>query len=560
MKKITFLLSLMAIVMMTSCSKIVDKPQEIKVNPEDVAVVGGEIKADITGTFPPKKFARKGELKVTPVLKYGDKEVVGETEVYVGEKAKLNGTKVSYKEGGKYKQSCRFKYTPDMEGKELKLYLRFDAKCGNKVYEVPDVLIADGINTTATLAHTEEQAVPTTSKYQTVVEDFTEADINFIVAQANLRESELSAADMKALIDVIQKANKDKKRQISKVEISGYASPEGGYELNDRLATNRETNTEKYIRGKVNGNQTRYISSTTAEDWQGFRTEVEQSDIQDKELVLRVLEMYSDPEEREQQIRNLAKVYEDLAQNILPKLRRSRIVVTTAVTGKSDEQLLQEANEKPETLDVEELLYAASVAPTKDEQIALYKKVIELHNDYRAYNNLGMIAYEQNKLDEAEQYFAKALELAPSNPDVNYNAGLCDLAKGDIANAEKHLGKAAGTHGDLEGALGTLYTMKGDYNKAQKSYGTTRSNNAALQQIIDKDYNAARETLAEIQEPNAKTAYIKAILAARTNDREGVYSNMAEAVAGDASYKTRAKADVEFAKYKEDAKFQQIIK
>lgn len=560
MKKITFLLSLMAIVMMTSCSKIVDKPQEIKVDPEDVSVVGNEIKADITGTFPPKKFARKGELKVTPVLKYGDKEVVGETEVYVGEKAKLNGTKVSYKEGGKYKQSCRFKYTPDMEGKELKLYLRCDAKCGKKVYEIPDVLIADGINTTATLANAEEQAVPTPSKYQTVVEDLTEADINFIVAQANLRDSELSAADMKALLDAIQKANKDKTRQISKVEISGYASPEGGYELNDRLATNREANTEKYLRGKVNGNQTRYISSTTAEDWQGFRTEVEQSDIQDKELVLRVLEMYSDPEEREQQIRNLAKVYDDLAQNILPKLRRSRILMTTAITGKSDEQLLNEAKEKPETLSVDELLYAASVAPTKDEQIALYKKVIELHNDYRAYNNLGMIAYEQNKLDEAKQYFAKALELAPNDPDVNFNAGLCDLAKGDVANAEKHLGKAAGTKGDLEGALGTLYTMKGDYNKAQKSYGTSRSNNAALQQIIDKDYNAARQTLAEIQEPNAKTAYIKAILAARTNDREGVYSNMAEAVAGDAAYKTRAKADVEFAKYKEDAKFQQIIK
>ena len=550
----------MAIVMMTSCSKIVDKPQEIKVDPEDVSVVGNEIKADITGTFPPKKFARKGELKVTPVLKYGDKEVVGETEVYVGEKAKLNGTKVSYKEGGKYKQSCRFKYTPDMEGKELKLYLRCDAKCGKKVYEIPDVLIADGVNTTATLANAEEQAVPTPSKYQTVVEDLTEADINFIVAQANLRDSELSAADMKALLDAIQKANKDKTRQISKVEISGYASPEGGYELNNRLATNREANTEKYLRGKVNGNQTRYISSTTAEDWQGFRTEVEQSDIQDKDLVLRVLEMYSDPEEREQQIRNLAKVYDDLAQNILPKLRRSRILMTTAITGKSDEQLLKEANEKPETLSVDELLYAASVAPTKDEQIALYKKVIELHNDYRAYNNLGMIAYEQNKLDEAEQYFAKALELAPNDPDVNFNAGLCDLAKGDVANAEKHLGKAAGTKGDLEGALGTLYTMKGDYNKAQKSYGTSRSNNAALQQIIDKDYNAARQTLAEIQEPNAKTAYIKAILAARTNDREGVYSNMAEAVAGDAAYKTRAKADVEFAKYKEDAKFQQIIK
>ena len=560
MKKITFLLSLMAIVMMTSCSKIVDKPQEIKVNPEDVAVVGGQIKADITGTFPPKKFARKGELKVTPVLKYGDKEVVGETETYVGEKAKANGKTVSYKQGGKYSQSCNFKYTPDMAGKELKLYLRCDAKCGKKVYEIPDVLIADGINTTATLAHTEEQAVPTPSKYQTVVEELTEADINFIVAQANLRESELSAADMKALNEAIKAANKDNSRQISQVEISGYASPEGGYELNDRLANSREANTEKYIRGKVNGNQTRYISSTTAEDWNGFRAELENSDIQDKDLVIRVLEMYSDPEEREQQIRNLAQVYSDLAKDILPKLRRSRIVVTTAVTGKSDEQLLQEAKENPESLSVEELLYAASVAPTKEEQIALYKKTAELHNDYRAYNNLGMIAYEQNKLDEAEKYFAKALGLAPNNPDVNYNAGLCDLAKGDVAKAEQHLGKAAGTKGDLDGALGTLYTMKGDYNKAQKSYGTTRSNNAALQQIIDKDYAAARKTLAEIQEPNAKTAYIKAILAARTNDREGVYSNMAEAVAGDAAYKTRAKADVEFAKYKEDAKFQQIIK
>jgi len=560
MKKITFLLSLMAIVMMTSCSKIVDKPQEIKVNPEDVAVVGGQIKADITGTFPPKKFARKGELKVTPVLKYGDKEVVGETETYVGEKAKVNGKTVSYKQGGKYSQSCNFKYTPDMEGKELKLYLRCDAKCGKKVYEIPDVLIADGINTTATLAHTEEQAVPTPSKYQTVVEELTKADINFIVAQANLRESELSAADMKALTDAIKAANKDQNRQISQVEISGYASPEGSYELNDRLATNREANTEKYIRGKVSGNQTRYISSTTAEDWQGLLLELENSDIQDKELVIRVLEMYSDPEERERQIRNLAKVYLDLAQDVLPKLRRSRIVVTTAVTGKSDEQLLQEAKESPETLSVEELLYAASVAPTKDEQIALYKKTAELHNDYRAYNNLGMIAYEQNKLDEAEQYFAKALKLAPSNPDVNFNAGLCDLAKGDVAMAEQHLGKAAGTKGDLEGALGTLYTMKGEYNSAKKAYGTTRSNNAALQQIIDKDYAAARKTLAEIQEPNAKTAYIKAILAARTNDREGVYSNMTEAVAGDAAYKTRAKADVEFAKYKEDAKFQQIIK
>ncbi|MBQ2540307.1 MAG: tetratricopeptide repeat protein [Paludibacteraceae bacterium] len=560
MKKITFLMALAAIVMMTSCSKIVDKPQEIQVTPEDVAVVGGEIKADITGTFPPKKFARKGELKVTPVLKYGDQEVLSTSETYVGEKAKANGKTVSYKKGGKYSQSCQFKYTPDMEGKELKLYLRCEAKCGKKVYDIPDVLIADGINTTATLANTEEQAVPTPSKFQTVVEDITEADINFVVAQSNLRDTELSAEDMKALVAALQAANKDEKRTVSQVEISGYASPEGGQDLNERLANSRGSNTEKFIRGKINGNQTRYISSSTAEDWEGFRAEVEQSDINDKELIIRVLEMYSDLDERETQIRNLSQVYTNLADNILPKLRRSRIVVTTEVTGKSDEELLKAAQENPESLSVDELIYAASVAPTEAEKVALYKKAIELHKDYRAYNNLGMIAYKNNQLDEAEQYYKNALALAPGNPDVNYNYGLVDLAKGDVAQAQEHLGKAAGTKGDLDGALGTLYTMKGDYNNAKKSYGTTRSNNAALQQIIDKDYDAARATLDEISEPNAKTSYLRAILAARTNDREGVYNNMQAAVAGDASFKSRAQVDVEFAKYKEDSRFQGIIK
>lgn len=560
MKKITFLMALAAIVMMTSCSKIVDKPQEIQVTPEDVAVVGGEIKADITGTFPPKKFARKGELKVTPVLKYGDQEVLSTSETYVGEKAKANGKTVSYKKGGKYSQSCQFKYTPDMEGKELKLYLRCEAKCGKKVYDIPDVLIADGINTTATLANTEEQAVPTPSKFQTVVEDITEADINFVVAQSNLRDTELSAEDMKALVAALQAANKDEKRTVSQVEISGYASPEGGQDLNERLANSRGSNTEKFIRGKINGNQTRYISSSTAEDWEGFRAEVEQSDINDKELIIRVLEMYSDLDERETQIRNLSQVYTNLADNILPKLRRSRIVVTTEVTGKSDEELLKAAQENPESLSVDELIYAASVAPTEAEKVALYKKAIELHKDYRAYNNLGMIAYKNNQLDEAEQYYKNALALAPGNPDVNYNYGLVDLARGDVAQAQEHLGKAAGTKGDLDGALGTLYTMKGDYNNAKKSYGTTRSNNAALQQIIDKDYDAARATLDEISEPNAKTSYLRAILAARTNDREGVYNNMQAAVAGDASFKSRAQVDVEFAKYKEDSRFQGIIK
>ncbi len=560
MKKSLFLLSLAAVVLMTSCSKIVEKPQEIKVNPDPLTFVGGVMNADITGTFPPKKFARKGQLEITPVLKYGDKEIVGEPEMYVGEKAKVNGIPVSYKKGGKYTQKCAFRYTPDMEGKELKLYLRCNAKCGKKVYDIPDVLVADGINTTALLADAEDVPVLTPSAYQTVTTELSEADIHFIVAQANLRDSELKNESMTALQNTIKEANKDSKKSISRVEISGYASPEGGQDINERLAVNRQANTEKFIKGKVSGNQTKYISATTAEDWEGFQAAVQNSDIQDKELVLRVLEMYQDPEERETQIRNLSQVYSDLARDILPQLRRSRILVTTSVVGMSDEEILKVAREDATKLDVEQLLYAASVAPTKEEQVALYKKVAERFNDYRAYNNLGKLAYESNDIDAAEKYYAKALALAPNNADVNFNAGLVDLANGDVQNAEKHLGKAAGTKGDLDGALGTLYTMKGDYNKAKTAYGTAHSNNAALQQIINQDYAAARQTLAAIEEPNAKTDYLKAVLAARTNDRESVYSNLQSAVAKDKEYKTRAAVDVEFAKYKEDTKFQAIVK
>ena len=560
MKKILFLVSLATIVLMTSCSKVVEKPQEIKVNPDPLAFVGGVMNADIKGTFPPKKFARKGELEITPVLKYGDKEVLGEPETYVGEKAKVNGIPVSYKKGGTYSQKCSFRYTPDMKGKELKLYLRCKARNGKKVYDIPDVLIADGVNTTAMLASAEDVPVWTPSAFQTVTTELTEADIHFIVAQANLRDSELKNADMTALQNTISAANKDKNKSISRVEISGYASPEGGQELNERLANSRQSNTEKYIKGKVNGNQTKYISATTAEDWEGFQAAVQNSDIQDKELVLRVLEMYSDPEERETQIRNLSQVYSDLARDILPQLRRSRILVTTSVVGMSDEEILKIARQDPTQLDVDKLLYAASIAPTQDEQVALYKKAAELYNDYRAYNNLGKIAYENNNIDAAERYYAKALALAPSNPDVNFNAGLLDLTNGDVASAEKHLGKAAGTKGDLEGALGTLYTMKGDYNKAKSAYGTAHSNNAALQQIINEDYSAARETLAAIEEPNAKTDYLKAVLAARTNDRESLYSNLKSAIAKDKDYKSRAAVDVEFAKFKEDAQFQAIVK
>lgn len=556
MKKILFLLSIVAMAMMTSCSKFGEN--DFNCQPDPLVLKGGYVDASISATIPAKMFPRKGVLTVTPVLKYnGEEKVVGSAVTYVGERVKTNGKKVSYKNGGKFTQTCHFAFEPAMAQSEL--YLRFDAKVGKKVVEIPDYKVADGIITTPNLVNARDNKATTTpSKYQQIIEELQEADIKFVVAQSNLRQSELKSEGMQSLENAIKDANADDHKLINKVEISGYASPEGGLDINERLSVARQANTEKYIKGKV-GEDAEYLAYTTAEDWEGFQKMVEASDIQDKDLVLRVLSMYEDPEEREAQIRNLSSVFKDIANDILPQLRRSRIMITTAVIGKSGEELLQIAKETPDSLNVEEYLFAAAQAP-KAEQEAMYKDIAARFNDYRAYNNLATLYFEQGKNAEAKEAVDHALALEPKNADVNYNAGLIALADGNIKDAETYFGKAAGTKADLNAAMGQMYTMKGDYAKATKAYGTTQSNNAALQLILNEDYAAAQATLNNVAAPNATTAYLKAVLAARTNDREALYLNLRAAIAQDASLKAKAQIDREFSKYAEDATFQSIVK
>lgn len=561
MKKILFFVSVVAVAMLTACSNTLPQPEEITVNPSPLKVVGDKVSADITGTFPVKKFQTKGILTVTPVLKYDGQEAVGEAVTYVGEKVKENGIKVSYKEGGSYSQSCSFAFVPEMAKSEL--YLRFTAQVGKKVTEIPDLKIADGVITTQQLVKAcENKPAITADKFQRIIQEMQEADIKFLIQQANLRQSELNGKDVKALTAAIKDAKKDEKKEINKVEVSGYASPDGGLDLNTKLANQRQAAAQKFLKQQLKKNKVnKDIESTiTAEDWAGFQKAIEASDIQDKALVLRVLSMYTDPEERETQIKNLSSVYKTIADEILPALRRSRLILTTDLIGKSDEEILALLKEDPAQLNVEELLYSATLVEGNAEKMAVYQKVIELYNDYRAYNNEGMLYFGQNNLNEAAKCYASALALNANDPDVNYNAGVCAMAQGDLVKAEAYLGKAAGTTGDLNAALGTLYTMKGDYKAATNAYGKKMTNNAAVQQILNEDYAGARQTLANVKEPNATTAYLMAIVGARTNDRATVYDNMKVAVARDAKLKAKAANDIEFAKYAEDADFQAIIK
>ena len=561
MKKGLFFCLIAAVAMLASCNKQLPSPDELSVNPNPLVMKGGKVDATITGTFPQKKFAKKGVLTVTPVLKFEGQEVVGDPVTYVGEKAKENGKTVNYKNGGTYKQSCSFDYVPAMRKSEL--YLRFEGRIGKKVYEIPDLKIADGVVATSELAEAKDNKTACTpDKFQRIIQETTEADIKFLIQQANVRSSETKSESVKNMQAAIKDAQENEKKEIKKIEVAGYASPDGAQDLNEKLAKNRQKNAQDFLKRDLKKNKVanEVEANITAEDWDGFQKAMENSNMQDKDLVLRVLSMYSDPEERESQIKNLSSVFGTIADDILPALRRSRLVLTTDLIGKSDEEISELAKNDPAQLNVEELLYAATLTEDKAEKLAIYQKAAEQFNDYRAWNGMGQIYFDNGEIAEARRCYAKALEIQPNDPDVNYNAGVAALADGDLAKAEEFFGKAAGTKANLNAALGTLYTQKGDYENAKKAYGNCATNNAAVQQILNEDYAGAAQTLTTVKEPNATTAYLKAIVAARTNDRDGVIANLKSAVEQDAKLKERAAQDIEFAKFAEEEEFQAIIK
>ena len=563
MKKILLMAVAFLAISLSSC-KDMGAPTEIRCNPNPLVVVGNAVNADISATFPEKYFKKKAVLCVKPVLKYDNKEVVADSAVFVGEKAKENGIKVAYKDGGKLEMSAHFDYVPEMAKSEL--FLRCRVKVGKKTYDIPDVKVADGLVAIAKMASVKSDELKpavTPDKFQRIIQEIQEADINFLINQANLRSSETKAEDVKALTSAAKEANENERKAINALEIAGYASPDGTEEHNAKLAENRQKVASKFLAKQLKKNkvEAEIASKFTAEDWDGFQKLMEASSIQDKELILRVLSMYTDPEQREREIKNLAAAYKNIAEDILPVLRRSRIQLTIDLIGKSDAEILALLNEDASQLSVEELLFAATLVNSADEKLAVYEKAMELYStDYRAYNNAGLIQYEKGNIKEAARLYGKALEIAPSDPNINYNAAVAAMADGDLAKAEVLLGKAAGTSSDLGNALGTLYVMQGDYEKAQASFSKVPSNNAALQQILNEDYNAARNTLAAVANPNGTTAYLQAVIAARTNDKDGVYSNLKVAIEKDAALKAKAAKDIEFAKFIDDAEFAAIIK
>lgn len=550
-KKNLFILSAASVLMMSSCSKLgALSADNFTVTPNPLETQAGQVPATINGTFPEKYMKKKAVVTVTPELRYADGQVAkGNSATYQGEKVMGNDQTISYKVGGRYTMKTAFNYVPDMQKSEM--YLTFDARIGKKQQKVPAVKVANGVIATSELYKktlASESGIIAPDTFQRVNEKKQEANIKFLINQANIRKSELKNNSVKEFVEMLKKINADREGfNIQNVEIQAYASPEGGVKLNDKLAGKRKNESEKYVKGTLKHNKVNadIDAHYTAQDWDGFQKLVAASNLQDKDVILRVLSMYEDPQEREQQIRNMSAGFRELADGILPELRRSRLIINYETIGRSDEQIEQQYKDDAAKLSADELLYLATFDKTPAEQEAIYTKATQIYDkDYRAYNNLAALALAKGDKDAAQKYAEKAASLGSDTPEAQANMGLLALVNGNVQDAERAISKSANSE-NVKAALGALNIAKGNYAQAEQYFGKTNSNTAALAQLLNKNYAAAAKTLDKVQNPNAMTDYLHAVVAARRGNKFAASSYLKEALQKDPSLKQYAENDLE---------------
>ena len=557
MKKTQVIVLSAAAALLTSCSGKLGalSADNFTVTPNPLESQAGQVAATINGSFPEKYMKKKAVVTVTPELRFGQQAVKGQSATFQGEKVQGNDQTISYKVGGRYAMKTNFNYQPEMEQSEL--YLTFDARVGKKTVSVPAVKVADGVLATSELyKRTLATAQPALALdgFQRIINQKQEANVKFLIGQANLRRSELQNNSVQEFVRLLGEIAKDQEGlTLDGVEVSAYASPDGGYAINERLAGKRQDVAADYVKQQMKKSNVNASLDTkyTAEDWEGFQELVSASNIQDKDVILRVLSMYQDPEEREQQIKNISSAFRELTDGILPQLRRARMTINYDVVGRDDQQIKDQLKSDAKQLSVEELLYAGTLYGNDLNQVEnAYKKAAELYpNDARAFNNVALVEYAKGNYSEAANWLQKASKIGKVLPETNANLGLIALQQGDLQTAENLIAKAAGANGISE-VLGNLHLAQGKYAQAEQDFGKLATNSAALAQLLNKNYQAAAQTLSSVKNADAITDYLKAIVNARTGNTTAAAQALAAAVAKDPSLATYAAKDLELVNVK----------
>ncbi len=558
-----------AAIMISSCgglNKMVENSESVSydVNPSPLETHGGEVEVTIKTKYPEKFFNKKAILVATPTIKYEGGQTEYDSTVLQGEKVEANNQVISY-EGGEYTFKGSVPYKPEMLKSEL--VVDMTAKIKDKSVAIPGVKIADGVIATPTLVQVNPKVISSGDNFERTTPVEYNADIHYVINKANIRGSELRSEDVESFESNLDAAAVDEKVKIKGAKISSYASPDGEYELNEKLSGKRGSSAERYLtralkKLDVEGYDAEGFLSTieTAEDWDGFKELMEQSDIQDKELILRVLSMYSDPAVREKEIKNISEAFEVIKEKILPELRRSKLIIEAEKIGYSDEELLELVKSNPDTLNIEEILYTANLVEDPAEKESIYQAAVtNFPNEFRAINNLGYIQYEQGKLDDASNSFNQAQGLE-DNDVVKNNLGAIALAQGDIETAEELLTSAVGAGDEVNYNLGIIKIKQGEYEEAANYLGNITAFNAALAQLLNGQSDKAMATLNEIGETeDALVYYLKAVIGARSGNEDLLLTNLRKAVELEPSLKEYAKKDLEYRKYTANEGFTSIV-
>lgn len=584
MKKANILHLIVAIVsvaLLTGCGGIKKMAKDYqlvdyKVQPQVLEMHNDLVDVTITGTFPEKYFSKKAIVTITPVLKYANGEKAFKAMVFQGESVEANNQAISFETGGSIDYHSSIPYTDDMKVSEL--VLRINAAQGSKSIDFPEVKIADGVIATPRLLQVDAKAYlgttkkinytpavydPNESEFQRVVPDAITADILYLIQQSGLRSSELKKEDIKYLKNYLKETAKNERIDLKDVEISSYASPDGEYGLNEKLSGRRGSTAEKFIKRELKRAKYSDVAldeKTTPEDWEGFKELVSKSDIQDKDIILRVLSMYSDLSVREEQIKNMSATFKVLADEILPQLRRSKLKVNVDLIGKTDEEILELAQSNPDSLNPAELLYAAKIADNADQKMDFYKAFSRVYpKDWRGPNNVGYLLLAKNDVQAAKAEFEKAKNLN-DNAYVLNNLGVCEILSNNFAEAENYFQAALSAGKKAAYNLALCQIKKAQYADAVSNMGTCTSFNAALAKVLNKDNNGALSILESKEEPSAMDYYLKAVIGARTSNDDLLINSLKTAINKDATLAAKAKSDLEFYKYFENAAFQNLVK
>lgn len=522
----------------------------LEASPEPLILRGDQVELEVTGRFPAKYFGKKVSIEATPVLTWEGGSASFDSEGFQGEDAAGNFTVVPFEAGKSFSYASSVPFDPAMED-AAELAVVISGSQGNKSATFEPFVVGAGVITTPLWVQSDDQFIPVEDDFQRVISYTEEVTVNYSVNSSSVRSSELRDADWNALKDLIQLSVDADSVTITGARIEAYASPEGEITLNEDLASDRANSaaasvTREMKRKKLSADEAFYDLVPKGEDWQGFKSLMQASDIEDKNLILRVLEMYSDKNKREEEIRNIAKTYKEIEKEILPALRRSQVVVSYDVEGYTDEELMEYCMSMPDALTADELLYAATLFQDLNDKLTIYQSAARVHaDDFRGYNNAGWCLAQMGRMNQAWEVFQQALELERNKAVLN-NVAALTRQDGDIDGAMKLLNEAAGAGPEVGYNKGIILIQKGDYASAISNMGRMSTVNVALAKMLNGDAAGAKTVLENANDDSAVASYAMAIACARLNDSAGVKKHLGEALAKDPNLRTKAEKDLEF--------------